>query len=413
MKNPFNPFKAEPPAPQAKPTEAKRGEHAASFAFAMQYDSTPLPLARENASRGWVEYGADNAYPDFLLELLDTSALHSGIVAGKSFLVAGGDFLVGGVPLAQWAESAPTDRATAVRSFVENSYGEHWSDLKSMAATDYVVSGSFALEVIWSLDFSRIAEVKHISWACLRPEPKDEEGRVPGYWYAPQWRKTGRMKTEPVRIQAFDINAHVPDGEAVPDAHPYDHRQVLYVRNHSASEYFGRPVYAGAINDIRTSAALSEWMLGSAENGFTPSVVITYHEPPQSKEEGNAIASSMMKQFANKGGARKIAVLFANSKDSAPTITPLAVKNIDDSLIAVSDKVQNSIVTGHAVTSPELVGVSVPGLLGSGDIQLKWNIFNATVIKPTKAVIERTFTMLAEVNGVTEDISFQDINPLA
>lgn len=407
-----NPFKPEPAATPVAPAP-KKAEHSANFAFSLQYDSTPLPVARENTSRGWVEYGSDNAYPDFLLELLDTSALHSGIVAGKSFLIAGGDILVGGIPLADWQKTAPVDRQTAVRSFVENSYGEHWSDLKGMAAMDYVVSGSFALEVIWSLDFSRIAEVKHISWACIRPEPKDDEGHVPGYWYAPQWRKSGRMKVEPVRIQAFDVNAHVPEGETVPEDHPYDHRQILYVRNHSASEYFGRPVYTGAINDIRTSAALSEWMLGSAENGFTPSVVITYHEPPQSKEEGNNIASAMMKQFANKGGARKIAVLFANSKDSAPSITPLAVKNVDDSLTAVSDKVQNSIVTGHAVTSPELVGVSVPGLLGSGDIQVKWNIFNVTVIRPSKAVIERTFTMLAEINGVTEDVSFADINPLA
>lgn len=408
-----NPFRGTPPAPVPATIETPKREHSANFAFALQYDTTPQPSAKENTSKGWVEYGADNAYPDFLLDLLDTSALHSGIVSGKSFLVAGGDILVGGTALAEWIKDAPVDRSTALRSFIENSYGEHWSDLKSMAASDYVVSGSFALEVIWSLDFSRIAQVKHISWACLRPEPKDDEGRIGGYWYAPQWKKSGRMKIEPVRIQAFDVNAHIPSGEATPEDHPHEHRQVLFVKNHAPGfDYFGRPVYTGAIKDIRTSAALSEWMFGSAENGFTPSVVITFPDPPQSKEEGNMIASTMQKQFANKGGGRKIAVLFASSKDNAPTVNPLAVKNVDDSLVAVSDKVQNSIVTGHAVTSPELVGVSVPGLLGSGDIAVKWNIFNSTVIKPTKAVIERTFAMLAEINGITEDISFADINPL-
>jgi len=409
MKNPFK--KAQELTP-ISPETVKQTEHSANFAFSMSYDSVPGPVAKENAQRDWVEYGADNRYPDFLLELLERSALHSGIVSGKSFLVAGGDIQVGGTSINTWLENAPADRATAVRSFVENSYGDHWSDLKAMLATDYVIAGAFALEVIWSLDFSRIAQVKYIGWNTLRPACKDDEGRVPAYWYCPEWKK-GRMKEEPVRIQAFDVNAHVPAGESVPEGHPHEHRQMLYVKNSWPNFcYFGRPVYTGAIPDIRTSAALSEWMLGAAENGFTPSVVITYHEPPQSKEEGQAIAATMVKQFSLKGGARKIAVLFANSKDSAPTIQPLSVKNIDDSLVAIADKVQNAIVTGHAVTSPELVGVSVPGLLGTGDLPTKWAIMNSTVVKPSKAVIERTFQMLAEVNGITERITFADVNPL-
>lgn len=395
-----------------KKTTPKK-EHVASFAFALQDDKVPTPTPKENASKGYVEMGADNLYPEFLLELLDGSALHGGIVAGKSFLVAGGGILVGGTAYGDYVKAAPLDQASNLRAFVENAYGEHWSDLKSMLATDYEVSGSFALEVIWSLDFSRIAQVRHIAWNNLRPAVKDEDGRVPAYYYAPSWKKT-RGSAEPVRIQAFSLASHVPAGEAMPAAHPFEHRQVLFVRNSwPGVEYFGRPTYTGAIPDIRTSAALAQWALGAAENGFSPSVLITYHEPPASKEEGNAIAKAMQRQFSYGGNARKIAVVFANSKETAPSILPLSVKNVDESVRVLLEQTSQAIVTGHSVTSPELVGVSVPGMLGSGDIEVKWRIFDRTVIQPSKAVIERAFNTLASVNGVTEEVTFEDINPIA
>lgn len=407
-----NPFKFNKEAVAAPVPEKPRPQHPANFAFALQDERIPAPTAKENTGSGWVEYGADNRYPEFLLELVDGSALHGGIVAGKSFLVAGGGILVGGVPYQDYLRSAPVDGATELRSFVENAYGEHWSDLKAMLATDFEISGSFALEVIWSLDFSRIAQVRYIPWNRLRPAVKDEDGRVPAYYYANEWKR-GRMKEDPERIQAFSILAHVPRGERVPEAHPFDHRQVLYVKNSwPGYEYFGRPSYTGAIPDIRTSVALAQWALGAAENGFSPSVVITFNEPPQSKEEGNSIARSMQQQFSHKGNARKIAVLFANSKETAPTIDPLSVKNIDESVRVLLEQTSQAIVTGHSVTSPELVGVSVPGQLGSGDISTKWNIFSKTVVKPSKAVIERAFNTLASINGVAEQVTFEDINPL-
>ena len=186
------------------------------------------------------------------------------------------------------------------------------------------------------------------------------------------------------------------------------------MKNHwPGYDYFGRPVYQGALTDISADSKLSLFYLGAVENGFTPSVLITYTEPVASEEEARSIGKNIQKEFTIKGAGRKIMVLFANSPETAPKVEPLNVQNLDQQMIALQDQLQNAIVTGHGVTSPELVGVTVPGQLGSGDLELKWNIFYNNIIKKDRLVIERVHNQLAKLNGITQKITFETINPLA
>lgn len=405
------------PVPAIEPKPSPRSV----ASMVMEFSRPVVPSIRENEKTGWVEYSSDGTFfPQVLLDLLDSCALHSGIVAGKSFLVAGGQILVDGAPYDEWKRTAPIDVEVEVKAFIENSYGDNWNDLKSMVATDYEISGQFALEVIWSMDFSRIAEVKYLPFNCVVPAVK-EDGKVCAYYYHKDWagyiaKKRGR--TEPIRIQAFSIDSHVPSSENPLDsedilARGYDHRQVLFVKNSwPGYEYFGRPVYQGALKDISAMSTLSSYYMGSVENGFTPSVAITINQKNGSDEQVRAIGKNLEKQFTNKGNGRKLIVLFSDTKEQAPSIQPLDVKNLDDQMVALQEQLTQNILTGHAVTSPDLVGVAVPGQLGTGDIATKWAIFNSTVITPNQAVIERTMNLLASINGIKQTFSFEDIDPL-
>ena len=411
---------------QSKPTQPAivqppKTETRSLSSMVMEFSRPIAPSIKENEKTGWVEYSSEGSFfPQVLLDLLDSCALHSGIVAGKAFLVAGGKIKVDGMPYDEWIKTATLDQSVEVRAFIENSYGENWNDLKSMLATDYEISGQFALEVIWSMDFSRIAEVKYIPFNCVVPAVK-EDGKVNAYYYHKDWvgylgKKRGR--TEPVKVQAFNIDSHVPESENQMASKEildrgYEHRQILFVKNSwPGYEYFGRPVYQGALRDVSSMATLSMYYMGSVENGFTPSVAITIHQKNGTDEQVRAIGRNLEKQFTNKGNGRKLVVLFSDNKENAPTIQPLDVKNLDDQMVALQEHLSTNIVTGHGVTSPELVGVSVPGLLGTGDIATKWSIFDKTCIQPNQAVIERTMNLLASINGIKQTLSFEDINPL-
>lgn len=402
--------KPEPQVTVVTPVEPTRTD-VEFFNTRRSVDELPLPTVKDSGS-GYVKYGEDNCYPQFLLSLLETSALHGGIVAGKAGLVAGGDFVVDGVPIERWRESASAADAASVQSFLNNAYGEHWSQIKQAVAVDWEVSGSFALEVIWSGNFSRVASVKRIPWDRLRPSPKDAEGEIASYWYSPDWAS---RRDEPVELQAFSVKAHVPLGEAMPEGHEsrWDLRQVLYVRNHwPGFEYFGRPAYTSAISDIRTAATLSQWYLNAADGGFQPSVVVRFPFTPKSTEEQRKVARQVADSFTVQGGSKsKVVVLFGDSKDSMAEVSPIDIKNIDSQMVALSEKVNQSIVTGHAVTSPELVGVNVPGMLGTGDIATKYRIFETTVIGPSRRVIEAAMNEIASVSGVKQTITFEAVDP--
>ena len=215
-----------------KPIEQPKEVSIAS-PFVQHYSKIELPSFREVATNGWVTYGADNQFPSVLLELAETSAIHNGIINGKSYLIAGDDFIVNGLPINEWKADAPINEVIEVQSLIENGYGENWYDLKAKLALDWTLSGAFALIVNWSMDFSRIVSVEYVPWQQVRAGIPIA-GSPKKYFVAKEWK--GRQ-IEAREYSAFDINSHLPDGK-LPDEfetiedYPYDHQQLLYVKNH-------------------------------------------------------------------------------------------------------------------------------------------------------------------------------------
>jgi len=400
----FDLFKSVPQAPTPAPEMNLRP-------FVQHYGKTEPIRFKEEKTGGWVSFGEDNQFPEELLNLSESSAIHNGILVGKSYLIAGDEFLVGGVPLPVWSKESPDlDAVIELNSFINNSYADNWYDLKSKFATDYTISGAYCAKITWSTNFSRIVKVEYVPFHWVRAGIA-ENGQINKYYIAETWK--GR-KIEAEEIQAFNINSHLPDGKLPEnydsvEEYPYDYTQLLYVKNNFPGwQYYGRPNYIGALNAIKTSASLNEFYLSSVETGFTPSMIISYPQTPSSEEQGNAIRKQLERQFTNKGIGRKLAVFFSPNKDSQPTFTPLDVKNLDAQMLQLQQEVNVSIVTGHSVTSPELVGVSVPGQLGSGSFEEKYSLFKLTVIDKDRDVIERTLNMLLSINGFTETVKIQD-----
>ena len=77
-----------------------------------------------------------------------------------------------------------------------NSEGESWNDIFKKISLDYKLYGGFTLEVIWSKDRSRIAEVYHIDFSWLRAKEKNERGKIPGYYISDEWAEKYRAEVE-------------------------------------------------------------------------------------------------------------------------------------------------------------------------------------------------------------------------
>jgi len=134
-----------------------------------------------------VYFGGDNKFPQLLIELYHKSSVHSTCVNAKHQAVIG-QGLTG-------LDESILETA--------NKEGETWNDIFNKVALDRVLYGGFALEVIWSNDRTRIAEVYHLDYSYVRAHKCDHRGNVPGYYV---WNGWGKNKSiVPYKKRIFPI----------------------------------------------------------------------------------------------------------------------------------------------------------------------------------------------------------------
>ena len=110
-----------------------------------KFGEVNLPIFEENKSKGWINYGKDNLYPEYLVKLKRTSPKHSAMQKRKADMTAGKG----------WIETALN------KEFIANTFGESLDRVAYKAAYDLAIYGGFALHVTWSIDKTQIAKVEY------------------------------------------------------------------------------------------------------------------------------------------------------------------------------------------------------------------------------------------------------------
>lgn len=365
-----------------------------------------LPEIREDRGREWVLYGRDNLYPVELMKLMDSSAIHAAIVQAKATMVAGAGLVLNKLePDAskEYLDTMEANAAVKIRKLFENpNSNETLHEIVYKIALDWQIFGALSLEITWSRDFTEIARVKHIPAMRVR-SGKLIDGEVCEYFYSRDWDKHRQKGYEPVRLPAFSRSNK---DEAV---------QLLYVRNERPDlDYYGSPNYNAAIGWINVDSQMALFHSNNITNGFTPSFVAKFYNPPPTPEAQQFIVNNLKKQFAGAENAGKAIVLFSDGKENAPDIEPIAVTNLDKQFLALGEQVVQQIISGHRVTSPMLLGIALPGKLGySTELESAYKIFQSTVISPDQVVIEKILTKLLRINGVMDSVSITKFSPLA
>lgn len=365
-----------------------------------------LPEIREDRSKEYVLYGKDNLYPNELMKLLDSSAIHGAIVQAKAMMVAGAGLVLNKLDVEaskKLLDEMEPNQAVRIRKLLENPNStETLHELVYKIALDWQIFGAISLEITWSRDFSEIARVKHIPVMRVR-SGKMCEGDVEEYFYSRDWYKVRQRGFEPVKLPAFSRSNKE---EAV---------QLLYVRNERPDlDYYGSPMYNAAIGWIKVDSQMALFHANNITNGFSPSFVAKFYNPPPTPEAQQFIVSNLKKQFAGAENAGKAIVLFSDGKENAPDIDPIAVANLDKQFLALGEQVVQQIISGHRVTSPMLLGIALPGKLGyNNELENSYKIFQSTVITPDQLVIEKVLNKILRINGVMDSISIAKFNPLA
>ena len=144
-------------------------------------------ITRQNAL-GWVNWGSNNNYPNLLLDLYNQSPTHHSAVnfAVQSILGNGVDY----------------DAMKMNGDEVVPNYAQDWNEVIKALALDYILYGSYAIQVIMNND-GKTYSFWHTPLDKVRWSEFDEDGQIPSYWICQDWTATG--KYPPFQIEALDM----------------------------------------------------------------------------------------------------------------------------------------------------------------------------------------------------------------
>ena len=127
------------------------------------------PEIKEVNGKDWIEYGADNNYFQYLIDRYNGSPTNNAAINGISQAIYGKGLN------ATNSNRKPNEYAQMVSLFKKDVVRKLCYDLKLM--------GQCAMQVIYSKDRTKIAQIEHMPIETLRAEKANEDGDIEGYYY--------------------------------------------------------------------------------------------------------------------------------------------------------------------------------------------------------------------------------------
>jgi hypothetical protein len=329
----------------------------------------------EKKDTKYVKYGSDNKFPFHLIELYNKSSVHGACV---NAIVEG---IIGGGLTAN--DETYLERA--------NKHGETWNSIFEKVSLDYKLFGSFALEVIYSNDRSRM-EVYHIDFSTVRAGEKDHHGHIHEYYISNKWEKSWNY-TKQVDENVICLPSFNPLKK---DEQP--HQLFVHKNYRPGQEYYPLPDYVGALRIIELDTEVDNFHVNNIKNGLAPSLSITTFTNG-SDDQLRSIEEQLNSNYGGSNNAGSLMYIDVDSPENAPQIVPIPQNGADNYYTTVNDMVVQKILTGHRITSPMILGIKEAGQLGGRDEVIDaYLLLQNTVFKPFQQEILSSLEMLMGYN---------------
>lgn len=326
---------------------------------------------------GYIKYGENNDYPEYIVDLYNKSSKHSAIIKSKVHYITGNG----------WSGEADAQGFIDYANRVES-----LNDLTRKVSLDIEIFGGAYMEVIWDLA-GNLAEIWHCDYVKIRTNKDNTQ-----YWYKEDWKDN---KVKPDVIAAF--NPKLPTG-----------KQILYIKEYRPNiGIYGLPSYFAALNYIESDIEVSKHILGNAQTGFSASKLITLPNGEPNDEEKRNVDNRLRKTYSGADG-KKYMIAFVNDISRKPVVDDLGTSDLTkEDFGRVDSLIQTNIFSGHQVTTPSIMGIAEAGKLGSRtEMRDGYEIFKNTYVNAKQMHLESVFNMLAKLKGVTSEIKIIPTEPI-
>ena len=326
-----------------------------------------IPEIFKVRGKKWISWGDNNLWPSYVTELYNKCSINRRCLQSKMLGVAG--------------EGLRTIDPNMEYILGRANDNESFNDVWEKVVTDYELYGSFALNIIWTVDGSKIHSFYHVPLESVRSGEIDPRtDKVEKYYVSSSWKNF--QKYTPIEYQAFDPNQAIEFPS-----------QIMWFMDYNPSSlYYSLPTYAGALSDITVAIEVVNFQLSNLSNGLSPSLVINFKEGIPAPQQQQAVYEQMASAFSGTQNAGRYLMTFSNSPETVPDVLPLESAN-DEYYLALNSTTQGNILTAHGITSPLLLGVheTSTGFSSNKDeIMVSYELFKNTVLKPDiKALIKQ------------------------
>ncbi len=322
---------------------------------------TQVSSDEKETSKGWVDYGDRNGFPQYCIELADQSPVHGSLIRSISQMIAGKGITSKDVGTASLIKSLGFDRLTDNTSI------------------DLELHGGFFWQVLWTLG-GELSSVEHLPFENCRIGINRENGDINGVWYSNDWANLKRKRNAPRFIPLYS-EANKKDSP----------RQAYFCfKNSSTANYYGKPDYISSLNYIELSRQIALFHVNNIQNGLFPSMVVSMNNGvPETQEEMDIVRNDIERNISGAVNAGKFILMFNENRDRAAEFTPFPITDADKQYQYLEDTCTRHIMIAHRVTSPLLFGIREGGGLGSNkdEMETALKIFDEQVIQPSQRLI--------------------------
>jgi hypothetical protein len=346
------------------------------------------PQIVEQTNKDWVEYGADNNYYQYLIDLYYSSPTNNACIKGKS------DMIYGYGP-----EVVKADRH--LKGYLDFKTIFQNEEVKK-CVMDLTMLGMCAFQIVKSKDGKKYVRAYHFPMQTLRPQKANDKGEIEKWYYCADWSKLKKGQ-KPTEFAAFGYDDNAKEC-------------MLVIKPYSTGNfYFAPPDYQGGTQYCELEGEISNYHLNNIKNGLAPSMLINFNNGEPSEEIKDAIEAQINAKFGGSSNTGRAIVSFNESKDSAADITPVALSDAADQYQFLSTECIDKILLAHRITSPLLFGVKNSGNgFSSNAEELKTAsiLFDNIVIRPFQNLLIDAFNKVLLKNEVMVDIYFKTLQPL-
>jgi hypothetical protein len=349
--------------------------------------SYTTPAIVEQKNKEWVEYGEDNNYYQYLIDLYYGSPTNNAAIKGISDLIYG-----------EGLEVVKADRHLAGYLDLKKVFHE---DCLRNCAMDLKMLGQYAIHLVKSKDRKKYVAAYHWPIQTLRPEKCNEDGEIEGFYFAADWSKLKRGQ-KPKRFDAFGFDSSASEC-------------ILVCKPYSTGNYYFAPVdYQGGTQYANLEIEIANYHINNIMNGLAPSMLINFNNGQPPAEVKDMIEAQIQSKFSGSSNAGKFILSFNDNAETKADITPVQLSDAHNQYQFLSTEAGQKIMMAHRITSPMLLGIKDNSGFGNNAEELKTAsiLFDNTVIRPFQRLLLNGVQKVMNYNGYNLDVYFKTLQPL-